>query len=96
MLEFLLPCLMLYCLFKLKSKIKIFIAYLVFYFMPIFIMVHDGEKSDLDMARSMGENISTLKWYLAISMMSLMWSLMIFLATLVIFFLLKLIIKNVK
>lgn len=64
--------------------------------MPIFIMVYDGEKSDLDMARSMGENISTLKWNLAISMMSLVWSLMIFLATLVIFFLLKLIIKNVK
>ena len=44
MLEFLLPCLMLYCLFKTNNKVKLLIAWFVLYFMPIFMMVYDREQ----------------------------------------------------
>jgi len=89
MLELLLPCLMLYCLFKCKNKIKIFVAWLLLYFIPFFVLVYDGEESNLEMALSMGENISILEWYLGVFMIALMWALMMFAATLMVFLLLR-------
>ena len=68
---------------------KIFIAWFFLYFVPIFIMVHDGEKSSLEMARSMGEDISTLEWYFNISMISLMWAVILFLATFILLLLFR-------
>ncbi|WP_181882434.1 hypothetical protein [Helicobacter didelphidarum] len=39
-----LASIMLVCFFKIKSKIKIFIAWIILYFLPIFALVYDGEE----------------------------------------------------
>lgn len=88
-MEFILPILMLLCLFKIKNKIGILIAWIMLYFCPFFIMVYDGEQRNLEIAQSMGENINLLDWYIGIIIISVMWASMLFLVTLFLYLLIK-------
>lgn len=87
---------MLIAFFLIKSKTKIFLIWFITCFIPFFVFVRDGEERDLEMALSMGEHISMLKWYFGIAILSLPWTLMLFLVAFMIFCLLKLVIKIVK
>lgn len=52
---------MLYCLFKTKNKIKILIAWFILYFVPNFIMVHDGEENNLEMVQNLAKTYNHKK-----------------------------------
>ena len=47
MLELLLPCIMLVCLFKIKSKTKIFALWIFLYLIPMLLLVYDREQGKL-------------------------------------------------
>lgn len=85
---------MLIAFFLIKSKIKILIVWFLSCFVPFFMFVYDGEQRNLEMAWSMGEDISMLKWYFGISIISLFWTLIPFLVALILFLLLKFISKK--
>lgn len=72
MLELLLPCIMLFCLFKIKSKITLFMLWILLYLIPMLLLVYEVEHSKL------AEGQMDIKIGFGIFLMAFIWALIWF------------------